>query len=171
LKIKKIGELQKMRKEIEPNFELVRQRYDTILKQILAYAHYCDKNGDEDGEKYRELEASLRELTGKDMSDLELCDCRKAGEAKKLAFEIALPYPAVVADVTKDELREIVERITISHPYKFQDEFLKGLDRTNFEKGYFLKFLELNFKNFDFGFFAVIRVRTADILDTARRRS
>ena len=48
-----------MRAQIEPDFETARERYGEILNQILAYAGYCDDNGDPDGAKCRELESAL----------------------------------------------------------------------------------------------------------------
>ena len=61
-----------MRAQIEPDFKTARKRYDGILKKILAYTDYCDAHGDESGEKYRELENELHEITGKDMSKIDL---------------------------------------------------------------------------------------------------
>lgn len=135
-----------MRAQIEPDFETARGIYGEILKQILAYTAYCDDNGDPDGAKYRELEATLHEITGKDMSKFDLWGWWKADGAENLAFDIALPEPQLVSDITKDELREIVERMSTFEPRETGDAFYY---RPNFaaDGGYFTEFLKLNFKD------------------------
>ena len=107
-----------------PDFETARERYGEILRQILAYADYCDANGDEDGAKYRELEDALHKITGKDMSKFNLREWWEADGAENLAFDIALPEPNLVPDITKDELREIVECMSTFEPRETGDEFL-----------------------------------------------
>lgn len=146
-----------MRAQIEPDYEMARKRYDGILKKILAYTDYCDAHGDESGEKYRELENELHAITGKDMSKFDLWEWWEADGAENLAFDIALPEPRLVPDITKDELREIIERMTSFEPQESEDEFLDEFyDRPNFacEGGYFTEFLKLNFKDtYDFKLF------------------
>ena len=56
----------------------------------------------------------------------------------------------MVPDITKDELREIVERMSTFEPRETGDEFLDAFYyRPNFvvEGGYFTEFLRLNFKD------------------------
>ncbi len=144
-----------MRAQIEPDFETARERYDEILKKILAYADYCDAHRDESGEKYRELENELYEITGKDMSKIDLWGWLIVEGAENLAFDVALPEPRLVPDITKDELREIVERMTSFELHKFDDEFLNAFyDRAHCVGFYFSDFLELNFKDtYDFKLF------------------
>ena len=146
-----------MRAQIEPDYETARKRYNGILEKILAYTDYCDEHGDESGEKYRELENELRAITGKDMSKFDLWEWWEADGAENLAFDIALPEPRLVPDITKDELREIIERMTSFEPQESEDEFLDEFyDRPNFacEGGYFTEFLKLNFKDtYDFKLF------------------
>lgn len=139
-----------MRAQIKPDFETAREIYDEILKQILAYTAYCDDNGDEDGAKYRELEAALHKITGKDMSKFDLWEWWEADGAENLAFDIALPEPQLVPDITKDELREIAERMSTFEPRETGDAFLDAFYyRPNFaaDGGYFTEFLKLNFKD------------------------
>ena len=133
-----------------PDFETARERYGEILRQILAYADYCDAKGDEDGAKYHELEDALHKITGKDMSKFNLREWWEADGAENLAFDIALPEPNLVPDITKDELREIVECMSTFEPRETGDEFLDAFwYRPNFavEGGYFTEFLRLNFKD------------------------
>ena len=132
-----------------PDFETARERYGEILRQILAYADYCDANGDEDGAKYHELEDALHKITGKDMSKFNLREWWEADGAENLAFDIALPEPNLAPDITKDELREIVERMSTFEPRETGDAFLDAFYyRPNFaaKGGYFTEFLRLNFK-------------------------
>ena len=139
-----------MRAQIEPDFKTARKRYGEILKRILAYTAYCDDNGDPDGAKYRELEAALHEIIGKNMSKFDLWEWREANCAENLAFDIALPEPQLVSDITKDELREIVERMSTFEPRETGDAFLDAFYyRASFtaDGGYFTEYLKLNFKN------------------------
>ena len=114
-----------MRAQIEPDFESARKKYDEILEQILAYTDYCDEFGDEDGEEYRKVEQRLAKISGKDMSKFSLHEWWEAEGAENLAFDIALPEPKVVPDITKDELSEIVERMLAPVP-EFDDDFLEA---------------------------------------------
>ena len=145
-----------MRAQIEPDFESARKKYDEILEQILAYTDYCDEFGDEDGEEYHKVEQCLAKISGKDMSKFSLHEWWEAEGAENLAFDIALPEPKVVADITKDELRQIVERMLAPVP-EFDDDFLEAFYvRVTFAcKGaYFAEFLKLNFaQTFSFELF------------------
>ena len=135
-----------MRAQIEPDFERARKIYDEILEQILAYTDFCDENGDEDGEEYRKVEKRLAQISGKDMSKFSLHEWWEAEGAENLAFDIALPEPKLVPDITKDELSVIVERMLAPVP-EFDDDFLEAFYiRVKFAcKGaYFAEFLKLN---------------------------
>ena len=136
-----------MRAQIEPDFERARKIYDEILEQILAYTDYCDENDDEDGEEYRKVEQRLAKISGKDMSKFSLHEWWEAEGAENLAFDIALPEPKLVANITKDELSVIVERMLAPVP-EFDDDFLEAFYiRVTFacEGAYFAEFLKLNF--------------------------
>ena len=90
------------------------------------------------------------------MSKFSLHEWWEAEGAENLAFDIALPEPKVVPDITKDELSEIVERMLAPVP-EFDDDFLEAFYvRVTFAcKGaYFAEFLKLNFaKTFSFELF------------------
>ncbi len=145
-----------MRAQIEPDFERARKIYDEILEQILAYTDFCDENDDEDGEEYRKVKERLAKISGKDMSKFSLHEWWEAEGAENLAFDIALPEPKVVPDITKDELRQIVERMLAPVP-EFEDDFLDAFyARVTYAcKGaYFAEFLKLNFaQTFSFELF------------------
>ena len=96
-----------LRKEIEPQFEIAEQRYSEVLKLILDYTDHCDENGDEDNTEYQILEEKLHKLTGKDMSQFDLWEWWEADGAENSAFDISLPEPQIVEDITKEELAEM----------------------------------------------------------------
>lgn len=91
-----------LRKEIEPQFDIAEQHYPEILKLILDYTDYCDENGDEDNAEYTKLEEKLHKLTGKDMSQFDLWEWWEGDGAENIAFDISLPKPLIVKDITKD---------------------------------------------------------------------
>lgn len=144
-----------MRAEIEPNFKIAKERYEKVLAEIFAYADYCDKYGDEDRQMYEKLRKAIKEISGKNADDFSIYEFWEADGAQNIAFDIALPEPNIVSDITKAELDEILERIREFKKYEFDDEFLDAFyHRTTSPGGYFYKFLELNFsKNYDFGLF------------------
>ena len=139
-----------LRKEIEPQFEIAEKRYSKVLKLILDYTDYCDENGDEDNIEYKKLEEKLHNLTGKDISQFNLCEWWEEDSAENLAFDISLPEPQIVKDITKEELAEIVRRFkTYEEPYENEENF-KALfySRTIFGNGFFEDFLKRNFKTY-----------------------
>jgi len=139
-----------LRKEIEPQFEIAEKRYSKVLKLILDYTDYCDENGDEDNIEYKKLEEKLHNLTGKDISQFNLWEWWEEDSAENLAFDISLPEPQIVKDITKEELAEIVRRFkTYEEPYENEENF-KALfySRTIFGNGFFEDFLKRNFKTY-----------------------
>lgn len=142
-----------LRKEIEPDYDTAEKRYPEILKLILQYTDYCDENGDEEHTAYKKLEHQLHEMTGKDMSQFNLWEWWEADGAENLAFDIALPEPETVRDITKNELTEIVRRMKtfeISDGESFKSMFYS---RICFGNGYYHQFLKLNFKTYDLRLF------------------
>ena len=139
-----------LRKEIEPQFEIAEQRYPEVLKLILDYTDYCDENGDEDNIEYQKLEEKLHKLTGKDMSQFDLWEWWEADGAENLAFDISLPEPQMVEDITKDELSEIVRRLkTYEKPNENDEDFkLLFYYRPIFGNGFFEDFLSRNFRTY-----------------------
>jgi hypothetical protein len=139
-----------LRKEIEPQFDIAEQRYSKVLKLILDYTDYCDENGDEEYIEYKKLEEKLHKLTGKDMSHFNLWEWWEADGVENLAFDISLPEPQIVRDITKEELMEIVRRLkTCEEPYENEESF-KALfySRTIFGNNFFVDFLKRNFKTY-----------------------
>jgi hypothetical protein len=127
--------------QIKPDFESARKIYDEILEQILAYTNFCDEN---DGEEYRKVEKCLAQISGKDMSKFSLHEWCEAKCAKNIAFDITLPEPKVVPDITKDELRQIVERMLAPVPEFYLETFYVRV-KSACKSAYFAEFLRLNF--------------------------
>lgn len=142
----------KLKKEIEPQLDMAEQRYPKILKLIMAYADYCDKNGDEDHAEHKRLEEKLHLLTGKDMSRFNLWEWWEGDGAENLAFNISLPEPRVVDNITKEDLAEIVRRLkTYQEPAK--NETLMGILFNGHRSNYFQKFLKINFSTYNIKLF------------------
>lgn len=137
-----------MRAEIEPNFALARERYEEVLESILDYVDYSNTHGgDKDGLGYKKLEEHLHDMTGKDISKFDLLNWWEEG-AEAIAFDIALPDPIKLDDISKDELKIIVERVKNFDLDDLDDEFINEFYRRTISlKGYFMQFLKLNFKN------------------------
>ena len=100
-----------MRKELEPNMEIAKKLYPRIKKLIEKYTEYCDENEDEEDIEYKKLEKKLHEITGKDISQYNLWEYWEEEGLEPLAFKIALPEPNIVNNITKDELKEIIQII------------------------------------------------------------
>ncbi len=140
----------KLRKEIEPEFDIAEKLYSQVLKLILDYTEFCDENGDEENIEYKNLEEKLHLLTGKDMTQFNLWEWWEEDGAENLAFNISLPDPKKLNDISKNELFEIVDLIkTFEEPEDNTSEFISTFYRnTIYGNGYFKKFLEKNFKNY-----------------------
>jgi len=64
--------------------------------------------------------------------------------SKNIAFDITLPEPKVVPDITKDELRQIVERMLAPVPEFYLETFYVRV-KSACKSAYFAEFLRLNF--------------------------
>ena len=144
-----------LREEIEPSFDVAEQRYPEVLRLILEYSDYCDEHGDEDSKEYQRLENKLYEMTGKEMSQFNLWEWWEGNGAEYLSFDISLPDPKVVKDITKDELAEIVKRMSTFEAPDLNDKSFKGMFYSYicFGSDYFPQFLKLNFKSYDIKLF------------------
>ncbi len=138
-----------LRKEIEPDIGIAEKLYPEVLKLILAYTAYCDENGDEDNSEYQKLEKKLHEMTGKDMSKFNLWEWWEVDGAENLAFDICLPDPKIVENITKEELTEIVRRKKTFLMHDKNDESFKGQFHYRFDD-YYIDFLEKNFNTYDY---------------------
>ncbi|MEC4113499.1 hypothetical protein [Myroides pelagicus] len=144
----------KLRAEILPNFEVAKERYDEVLKQILDYTAYCDEYEDQDQIIYNKIAAYLAEITGKDISVYNLYEWWEEEEAQVLAFRIALPAPITLSDITMEELRAVISKIRTFDTFEqegenltFEQEFSLYLD------DYYHAWLKLNFKKYKYSLF------------------
>ncbi len=106
--------MNRLRTEIEPNFETAQQHYPLVLKLIANYTDYCDEFGDEDSLEYQKLSETLTEITSKDISQYDLWEWWEAEGIENLSFDICLPEPKIIHNISKQELTEIVQRIKSS---------------------------------------------------------
>lgn len=136
-----------MRAVIKPNFKAAKERYDKILAEILSYTDYCDENGDEYGKRYEVLKQNIKAISGKNADEFDVVEWWEADGAENIAFDIALPEPNLVPDITKTELTEIIERMCSFCEREFDDEFLDAFYGRAVYTSYFHDFLELNFKD------------------------
>ncbi|RXM51232.1 MULTISPECIES: hypothetical protein [unclassified Chryseobacterium] len=145
----------KLRDEIEPDFETAEKRYPEVLKLVLDYADWCDEHGDEDNSEYKKLENKLHAMTGKEMSQFNLWEWWEGDGAEHLSFDISLPDPQIVENITKDELTEIVRRMNTFEIPDPDDQSFKGIfyNYICFGSDYFTDFLKLNFKGYDIKLF------------------
>ncbi|MFW2174059.1 hypothetical protein ACG95N_11125 [Acinetobacter guillouiae] len=121
--------MNKLRIEIEPDFETAQQHYPLVLKLIANYTDYCDEFGDEDSLEYQKLSEKLTEITSKDISQYDLWKWWEAEGIENLSFDICLPEPKIIHNISKQELTEIVQRIKSSdfhtqHANEFINAFL-----------------------------------------------
>ncbi|SDI94441.1 hypothetical protein [Chryseobacterium jejuense] len=140
----------KLRNEIEPDFETAEKRYPEVLKLILDYTEWCDEHGDEDSSEYKKLEDKLHTMTGKEMSRFNLWEWWEGEGAEYLSFNISLPDPQRIEGITKDELAEIVRRMSTFEIPDPNDQSFKGMFYNYICSGsdYFLDFLKMNFKGY-----------------------
>lgn len=145
----------KLRDEIEPDFETTEKWYPEVLKLVLDYADWCDEHGDEDSTEYKKLENKLHAMTGKEMSQFNLWEWWEGDGAEHLSFDISLPDPQIVENITKDELAEIVRRMNTFEIPDPDDQSFKGIfyNYICFGSDYFTDFLKLNFKGYDIKLF------------------
>jgi len=137
-----------LRKEIEPDFEMVEKRYPIALKAIMSYTAYCDENGDEDLVEYNKLADYLHQLTGKDMSQFNLWEWWEEEGAEVLAFRIVLPEPQCVHNISMDELYEVVKRLKTDIYTPSADGSVKAIFKYHLDE-YYKLFLERNFNTYD----------------------
>ena len=148
-----------LRAALEPRLDIAQQLYPEILKSILDYTDFVDENTDEENIEYQKLEDKLHALTGKDMSRFDLYEWWEQESAEVFAFTIALPDPQKVENITKEELAEIIRRISSSHFEGLTWEIAadRGVETLTFIEywslyldDYYHTLLELNFKTYNY---------------------
>lgn len=137
--------------EMEPQLAIAEQRYPVILASILAYAQYCDADGDEDNAEYVKLEEKLHRLTGKDMARFNLREWWEEEGAEVLAFRIALPDPVKMDGVTRSQVVQVVGRIgRFELPGRDEGEPTFGQTFSTFLDDYYHAWLKLHCKAYNY---------------------
>ncbi|WP_299438558.1 hypothetical protein [uncultured Aquimarina sp.] len=98
----------KLRTELEPNIERAEELFTEILSLISKFDSAFDQ-GDED--LMDTTVNQLNELTGKSISKDDLYEYWGYTSIEDLAFDISLPSPQKVENITNDEVIEIKRRI------------------------------------------------------------
>lgn len=144
-----------LRREIEPDIETAAKRYSEILRLILEYTELCDQNGDEDSSEYKVLENKLYNMTGKEMSQFNLWEWWEGDGAEHLAFDISLPDPQRVENITREEVAEIIKRMKTFEIPDPEDTTFKAqfYNYICFGSTYYREFLKLNCKGYDIKLF------------------
>ncbi|WJS93136.1 hypothetical protein NYQ10_13660 [Flavobacterium johnsoniae] len=144
-----------LRKQIEPQFDIAEKHYPEVLKLILDYTAFCDENGDEEFFEYKKLEEKLHVLTEKDIVKFNLIEWWEEDGVENLAFDISLPEPEKVDNLTREELYEIVQRIKTFDEINYDNVDFISTFYINVisANGYFIKFLEKNFKQYNYKLF------------------
>ena len=146
----------KLRAEIEPEIDKAEIIFPSVLKSLIDYTEFVDKNGDEENIEYEKVVANLSKLTDKNIAeyDYAIWEYWEADGEHRESFKIALPEPKVVSGITKEELTEIIKRIIlIEIPEYLKSDFIKnnGFDWEICD--YYHQFLKLNFKRYKHGIF------------------
>jgi hypothetical protein len=139
-----------LRKELEPRFDVAEKLYPEVYEAITAYATFCDNHGDEEDTGYNDLKIKIQQLTGKDMTNINLWEWWEEEGAENLAFTISLPSPRKVANITLSELTELVKRAQgLEQPANTDTGFQAAFyDTLVFSIRYFHQLIELNFKEY-----------------------
>jgi len=155
-----------LRQILEPDLVPVREHYAHVKQKILDYTDYVDEHGDENNEKYRVLEQELHLLTQKDMSQFNLWEWWEADGVENLAFRICLPDPPKVDDFSREELREVVERIcTFVEPTpEIEQDEIAWLLWGN-QSDFYHQLLKLNFATYDFKYFIRNKDKSGDYFE------
>ncbi|MGI4871905.1 MAG: hypothetical protein ACRYFX_12105 [Janthinobacterium lividum] len=145
---------QPLRAELEPQLAVAEQRFPHILRLITDYDEASD-DGDE--AKIQAVVESLRQLTGKDISEADLFEYYEAGSKEELALRLALPAPMVVAAITKAEVLEILRRLQEPQDFTKPWEELSFAEQVGlyYLVEYYQELLKINFpttcRHRDFG--------------------
>lgn len=146
----------KLRAEIEPDLNFAAKVYPTVLKIIVAFNNHIYEKGDDNDAYYKKVVNALTVLTKKDIASKKYASWEywEADGEYREAFKISLPEPKKVANITRLELTEIVERIKkIKLPPYLNKQLVQENEFTWEIIHYYHDFLALNFKTYTYDFF------------------
>ena len=147
-----------LRPELRPDWATAERLYPLILMRLQDYEAFWDAQSEDTPAEvfeaeYRKMEAYLSELTGKDLSKIWLWEWWESNGIEVFAFDLSMPEPVRHNDLTKDDLRAVVE-IFRNGEFEcetgFQSEFMMYMF---YSHHYFYRFLEINFKKYSYQFF------------------
>jgi hypothetical protein len=136
-----------LRNELEPKLEIAEKYYPRVLDLILKYTEYCDDNNDEEFIEYKKLGNALQSFTGKDISKYNLWEWWEEEGAEVLAFRISLPEAEIIENISREELSEIIKRITSFEEPDENDNSFKSQFHY-YLNDYYHDLLKINFKNY-----------------------
>lgn len=156
-----------MSHRIEPDLITAKALYPKVLEILQNFEKFVDNHKNLNAEifdtAYQDMQKTLHELTGKDMSRFMLWEWWEADGIEALAFEIALPDPQPIRDMNKDELTEIIRRIKNIHDFDNNGQDNCSQDNgdndwryllTFYGESYYNKLLQLSFPtSYDYEYF------------------
>lgn len=157
-----------LRDEIEPQYELFEKYYHRVLEIISNFENDDSYNmegiNDNATIKLMILTDSLNQITGKKLSWQDVANKMEIMAPFHMAFNISLPHPSKVDNITRDELTEIVRRILTYKIGRYEGSVLQEnyYHYTLGKDDYFMDFLRHNFKTFDEALFEKIETPTED---------
>lgn len=141
-----------MRQVLQPQINIAKERYPVVLQLIKNYIDFINTSEDIESVKYQELEAKLHELTGKNISNYSLMSYMEVEAPEVVAFQVSLPEPTKVDNISKDELFKIVKCIE-THTYNLPEaDFWEPFKYHLVD--YYHSLLRLNFTSYKFELFS-----------------
>ncbi|HNX59551.1 MAG TPA: hypothetical protein PKK43_10660 [Spirochaetota bacterium] len=99
----------KLRRELEPDLREARRRYPLILSAISDFDNACDAGDESRMDEARSRIASISPVA---FDPDCLFEYWESESKEELAFRLSLDTPVKAHDITRDELAEIIRRIT-----------------------------------------------------------
>ena len=147
-----------IRKELRPDFATAEKLYPLVLKRLQAYENFVDAQAEDTPEEvfdkeYKAMEQELGQLTGKDLSDTWLWEWWEMNGMEAFAFDLAMPFATKHENLTREDLAAFVH-IIIEEEFEAENDFQKEwMWYMFYNTGYFLQFLELNFRRYEYEYF------------------
>lgn len=114
----------KLRPGLEPDLREARRRYPLILSAISDFDDACDAGNES---RMDEIRSRIASISPVEFDPDCLFEYWESESREELAFRLSLDTPVEAHDITRDELAEIIHRIT-SFDDSAGDEFFAGLD-------------------------------------------
>ncbi|MDR2132215.1 MAG: hypothetical protein LBP30_02590 [Clostridiales Family XIII bacterium] len=142
-----------MRDELKPDYKTIKKLFPLILKILEGYSKNCEGNYDENTAQYKSMVKKLAKLTGKNIKEYCLSSWLDEDEIDIIAFVISIPKAHKIKNITKIELKEIINILFES--IENGNILLTGNEEILFDKKYLEKLsvhyfgvLKTNYKNY-----------------------